>query len=266
MDLNDFKGCVIVVAHPDDEMLWASSLVTSARKIIFCYGNTPASTKVSEGREALVRSFPLSTLVSLNITESNTHQTANWHKPVETPFGIQCSRNSKAYANNFRLLTEALKEHLQEGDVVVTHNPWGEYGHEEHVQVFRSVSQIKQQRDFRLFVTGYVSDRVIQFMEQNTLRIGPATALLPTDKDLCAILKRHYQQHDAWTWDDAYEWPQHECFYEVTKPNAPLDCSRRTKCSMPVNVIWLDGRLPIWRRLLRTLKRRLLMITYIFAR
>lgn len=262
MNLDDFKNCVVVVAHPDDEILWASSLLSSARKIILCYSDIPASTKLSEGRRTLLDNFPLKSVVSLNITESGTYLTANWRKPVENEYGILCGRNRGVYARNFHLLTDALQEHLEDDDVVVTHNPWGEYGHEEHVQVFRAVSKLKQQRDFRLFVTGYVSDRVLHCMEKNTPRLGPASAMLPTDKGLCRTLKQHYQTHHCWTWEDAYLWPDFECFYEVTNPDAPLRASEKTMSSLPVNVIWLDGQLPVWHRALRELKRRLLAIAY----
>ncbi|WP_411035888.1 hypothetical protein [Shinella sp. BYT-45] len=264
--MDDFKGCIVVVAHPDDEILWASSLLSGAKKIVLCYGDSPSSAKVSQGRRALLQDFPLKSAVSLNITESNVYQMADWRRPVETAYGIACGRNTDEYARNFHLLTEALQGHVEEGDLVVTHNPWGEYGHEEHVQVFRAVSHLKQQRGFRLFVTGYASDRVLPFMERNIPRLGPSSAMLPTDRDLSRRLKEHYQAHDSWTWEDTYEWPDHECFYEVTNPHAPLRTSGKAMCSLPVNVLWLDGPLPLWRRALRGVKRRLRTIAYNVSR
>lgn len=256
MNFDNFKDCIVVVAHPDDEILWASSLLACAKKIIMCYGDSPESAQVSAGRRALLRQFPLKSVVSLDITEARVYQMADWRRPVETAHGIRCGRDG-AYARNFRLVMDALREHLDDGDLVVTHNPWGEYGHEEHVQVYRAVSALRQQKDFRLFVTGYVSDRVLHFMERNVPRLGPASAMLPTDKALCSQLKQLYEANDAWTWDAGYEWPDRECFYEVTKPDAPLRAGEGTMASLPVNVLWLDGQLPLWRRVYRGVKRRL---------
>ena len=255
MNLDDFKDCVIVVAHPDDEILWASSLMASASKIILCYGDSPASKQLGDGRRALIEDFPLKSVVGLNVLEPSTYLTTNWRKPVETEYGILCGRNRKAYARSYHQLVDALREHLQDGDRIVTHNPWGEYGHEEHVQVYRAVCRLKQERDFRLFVTGYVSDRVLYFMEKNATRLGAASALLPTDKALCETLKRHYQAHQCWTWEDSYVWPDYECFYEITNPDAPLRTNEKTMSSVPVNVLWYDGQLPAWRRAYRGLKR-----------
>lgn len=266
LTLDDFRRCVVVMAHPDDEILWASSLLAAAKKIILCYGDSPPEPAIGEGRRALLRDFPLKTVVGLNIAESDVHLAVDWRHPVETAYGIQCGRNGDAYARNFHLLREALEDHLEEGDIVVTHNPWGEYGHEEHVQVYRAVADVKRQRNFRLFVTGYVSDRVLHFMEKNMPRLGPAVAMLPTDKDLCQTLKLQYQAHKIWTWEDAYAWPDHECFYEVRHPDAPLRTDERTMVSLPLNILWLDGQLPAWRLKLRGLKRRLRALAYRFSR
>lgn len=253
---NDLKNAIVVVAHPDDEVLFASSILAAAKKVIICYNKAPNSSSISQGRQAAFQQFPLKNAVCLNLTESNTYQTTDWRKPVETIYGIKCGRNSDAYARNFHLLTAALDKHLSAGDLVITHNPWGEYGHEEHVQVFRAVAHIKRHSDFRLFVSGYVSDRVLSFMERNIPRLGAPSALLPTDKDLGARLMQHYQTHDCWTWQDGYAWPDYECFYEVSDPDAPLRADQATMSSLPVNVIWLDEHALAWSNVARRMKRQ----------
>ncbi|MBN9052258.1 MAG: hypothetical protein J0H80_00430 [Rhizobiales bacterium] len=90
MNFDDFKDCIVVVAHPDDEILWASSLLACAKKIIMCYGDSPESAQVSAGRRALLRQFPLKSVVSLDITEARVYQMADWRRPVETAHGIRC--------------------------------------------------------------------------------------------------------------------------------------------------------------------------------
>lgn len=251
---NDFHQCVIIMAHPDDEILWASSILAAAKKVVLCYGDTEDAA-VSRGRAALLKDFPLGSVISLNIRESRSFLTTNWDSPVETPYGILCGRDRQVYARNYQRLAAAIDEHVAEGDLVVTHNPWGEYGHEEHVQVYRAVSALKKHRAFRLFVTGYASDRVLSFMEKNMPRLGTFTAL-PTDTVLADTLKRHYQKHDSWTWDDGYQWPEQELFYEICSVDAPLRSVRGTLVSLPVNMLWIDGHLPLWHRLLRRAKRR----------
>ncbi|WP_428648027.1 hypothetical protein [Roseibium sp.] len=257
MNLEDFKSAVIVMAHPDDEVLWASSILATARKVILCYDEAPHDAQTTEGRRTVFDDFPVKTAVSLKITESHCYDTIHWRQPVETIYGVQCGRNKDVYENNFEPLVQALDQHLNDGDLVVTHNPWGEYGHEEHVQVFRAVAALRRKRNLRIFVSSYVSDRVLYFMERNTPRLGDASELLPTDKQLGQVMMRHYQAHNCWTWEDGYQWPDYECFYEVIDPDAPLRTDTRTMSSMPVNVIWLDAHAPTASNVKRVMKKRL---------
>ncbi|WP_199823617.1 PIG-L family deacetylase [Labrenzia sp. OB1] len=258
MKLESFKSAVIVMAHPDDEVLWASSILSTARKVILCYGEAPNDARTTEGRRTVFDEFPLSTAFNLNIAESHCYDSTHWREPVETSYGVRCGRNKNSYKKNFHLLVKALEAHIKDGDLVVTHNPWGEYGHEEHIQVFRAVAHIGERRNIRIFVSSYVSDRVLYFMERNTPRLAAASDLLPTDKALGEKLMRHYQAHNCWTWEDGYKWPDYECFYEIVNPWAALRSDKLTMSSMPVNVIWLDEQTPTYTNALRSTKKRLI--------
>ncbi|WP_103221727.1 hypothetical protein [Roseibium marinum] len=257
MKLDNFKSAVIVMAHPDDEVLWASSILSTARKVVLCYGEAPNDPLTTEGRQTVFDDFPLSNALSLEIPESHCYDSTHWREPVETGYGVRCGRNKVVYKKNFHLLVKALEAHIEDGDLVVTHNPWGEYGHEEHIQVFRAVAHLRKRRNIRLFVSSYASDRVLYFMERNTPRIGTASDLLPTDKKLGEKLMRHYQDHNCWTWEDGYQWPDYECFYEVVDPDTALRSDKLTMSSMPVNVIWLDEQSPTYSNALRATKKRL---------
>ena len=41
---------IVVVAHPDDEILWASSICEKASKVIICFSEDEDSEKTSKGR------------------------------------------------------------------------------------------------------------------------------------------------------------------------------------------------------------------------
>ena len=47
----------------------------------------------------------------------------------------------KKYINNFDILVKKLTFELKDFKNVFTHNPWGEYGHEEHIQVFKAIEK-----------------------------------------------------------------------------------------------------------------------------
>lgn len=47
------------MAHPDDEVLWASSILGSTDAIIFCFESNPQHPKISEGRKRSLANYPL---------------------------------------------------------------------------------------------------------------------------------------------------------------------------------------------------------------
>ena len=53
------------------------------------------------------------------------------------------------------MLKDLLRARLGDCRNVITHNPWGEYGHEDHVQVFRAVTALQAELGFAVWVSGY---------------------------------------------------------------------------------------------------------------
>ncbi|MDX5414254.1 MAG: hypothetical protein LPK02_14550, partial [Rhodobacterales bacterium] len=131
-------GCAVVMAHPDDEVLWASSVLADAGKVILCFGDFPGKPVFSQGRRRAVAQLPLPGLAALQIEESAMAGTAAWPMPEELPEGLAPRRLPlgreaplrRSYQANFARLQAALEVQLAECAEVVTHNPWGEYGHE----------------------------------------------------------------------------------------------------------------------------------------
>ena len=220
-------GCFVVMAHPDDEVLWASSILKTAGRVILCYGDFPGQPVFSEGRRRAVRALPLSNVESLNIVEAPVFNHATWPIPEETAEGLALRRmpfnlhgaTAAAYRANFEMLCTALEDRLKGAADVVTHNPWGEYGHEDHVQVFRAVEAVQKKLGFRIWVTCYVSDKAVILMQRHLYRLGPPSPPLGTDKALGDEMRRVYMENTCWTWPDEYVWPDREWFYPLL-PNA----------------------------------------------
>lgn len=223
-------GCTVVMAHPDDEILWASAVVRRAARIVLCFGAVPGRPALSEGRQRLPARFPLGSAKFLMQAEAGCAARAAWPAPRETPEGLALPRllpgerrRARAYAANFAELTRRLAPLLQAGGDVVTHNPWGEYGHEEHVQVLRAVMAARPGPGCRVWVTGYVSDRSLALMGRNLGRLGTPTPPLATDTALAQELKALYVETRTWTWFDDYVWPQTERFFPLLDPPGPAD-------------------------------------------
>ena len=135
------------MAHPDDEVLWASSILARVEQAVICFGDVGSDPAISAGRRRAMAAFPLPNVTSLAIPEAEVFGAAAWPRPAEAPYGLEVRRYPGAmpgfspdrYRENFTELQRQLRQRLAGRRAVVTHAPWGEYGHEEHVQVFRAV-------------------------------------------------------------------------------------------------------------------------------
>ena len=215
-----FDRLAIVMAHPDDEVLWACSALRAAERIVLVYGELKCGPKLSEGRRAAMAVFPLPTLDWLEMTESGSFDSASWRNPKETEYGLYLHRSLRVmysfdpdrYRTQFAELQARLRVSLKGVKNVIAHGPWGEYGHEDHVQVFRAVAGLAPEMGFRLWVPGYYAPKSEQLMLRNLRYLGRPTAPLPIDRALAEEISRIYKRTDTWTWFDSYVWPETEQF------------------------------------------------------
>ena len=121
----------VVVAHPDDEALWLSSVVTSVERIVFGFGAVFDDPGRSQARRQAVAALPLSGIVNLEIPESGVHWKSYQTQPELTLSGVRISESAvrERYESNYARLLEGLRASLTGCRDVFTHNPWGEYGH-----------------------------------------------------------------------------------------------------------------------------------------
>lgn len=226
--MHEFGRFAIVVAHPDDEVLWMSSLVAKAEKVVICFGDIPSRPAMSERRRAAVAALPHPGIEFLDLSESEVFSSAQWPEPAETPFGLETKRrpysmagyDDSRYRNNYLRLVERFTATLRGFDSVVTHNPWGEYGHEEHVQVFRAVEATSRELGFAVWVSCYVGNKTLQLMRRHLHRLGTQTPLLPTDAETYAAFRDIYHREGVWTWSPTYPLPACEVFYRLRGPEA----------------------------------------------
>src|SRR5579859_3972643 len=117
----------VVVAHPDDEALWLSSVLGAADRIVFCFGDLFERPKMSAARRRAVAALPLPGLIDLKLPESGGGLAVDWQHPRLTEAGIAIADPAagERYAANFAALVERLRIVLAGCDAVYTHNPWG---------------------------------------------------------------------------------------------------------------------------------------------
>jgi len=209
------KKSVLVVAHPDDEILWFSSVLDKISKIIIVFQGTD-DMKISSGRNDILNSniLPYSNkIVSLGMSEANVFNKANWQMPETTNYGIKV--NSLKYEDNYDKIKDKLFKELEGFEDVITHNPWGEYGHEEHVQVFKAILKISKKLNFSIWISSYFSEQSYKIMSLFKNFVSKDFQNLKINSELCEKVKSIYISNEAWTWSNNYKWPQNESFFKL---------------------------------------------------
>jgi LmbE family N-acetylglucosaminyl deacetylase len=221
---------VVVVAHPDDEALWLSSVVGCVDRIVFCFADPFAAPKKAAARRRAIAALPLKGVCELGIAESGTRECVDWAHPQMTSAGIEIidAAASARYEANYAELVESLKGVLAGARSVFTHNPGGEYGHPEHIQVHRAVAALQDELDYVVWFSNYVGEASWSIVRM--LREAPSWSermRLPPDLRIARRLKRTYRRYGAWTWTVAHRWPAQETLYAQppssdTAPRHPL--------------------------------------------
>ena len=213
--MNVLEKSIIVAAHPDDENLWFSSVLSKVDSIILCFLPVASSPVWTEGRRKSLADYPLENITCLELEESEVFWGADWSHPVKTEYGLEITDNvlpDTLYRKNYYSLVTQLRETLRGCENVFTHNPWGEYGHVEHVQVYRAVKSLQAELQFRLWYTGYVSNKSASLMAREYPTMGRNLGMMRTDKALAESIAGLYKKNECWTWYEDYEWCEYETF------------------------------------------------------
>lgn len=206
----------VVVAHPDDEILWLSSVLAQAEPLILCFGAPYNKPEVAQNRAAAVAELKFPHLVNLAIPESGARLLVDYKHPRLTATGIAITETQAQtrYDENFWSLLEKLRPHLRGVRDVYTHNPWGEYGHSEHIQVYRAVQTLQQELGFTLWFSNYVAPRSKKLAREiGASPLWQSKRTVPTDLHIAQRWQKLYQKHHVWTWSNWYKWPTQETLY-----------------------------------------------------
>jgi glycosyltransferase involved in cell wall biosynthesis/LmbE family N-acetylglucosaminyl deacetylase len=231
---------IIVAAHPDDEVLWFSSILEKVDDVVVCYFDSESNPWWGRGRQKSLAEYPIETTISaLNIDESGVFNDADWENPVCSEYGLEIVGGSypnkkDKYKNNFDELMRRLEKQLNGYRNVFTHNPWGEYGHEEHVQVYRVVKDLQGKMKFHLWYSNYVSNKSFKLMMKHIDQFCFEYVALDTNRVLTTDVQRVYERNKCWTWFD--DW---ECFKEEVfiKERASQEAEKRRGRLFPANLI-----------------------------
>lgn len=263
------RNSLIVGAHPDDELLWFTAILRDVDRVITVYEDFWAHPALGDRRRAALADYPRE-IVSLGMDESGAYGCADWASPrlseYGLAFGLEAKRRAatrvvrrslsmvrpsgrtasadsveRAYEANFHRIANALEPHLASDMNVFTHNPWGEYGHEEHVQLFRVLDMLRDRIGFRLWMSNYCTDRALP-LAMRYFQVAPGRHIrLPADKAFADEVASVYKKHGCWTWADDWAWFDEECYMEAPRADAEPAPHRHL---LPLNLFTIDAERP----------------------
>lgn len=231
---------VLLTAHPDDEILWFSSVIEKVDKIILCFLKVPSQPDWTTGRAISVAEHPVGRPITyLEMDESEAFWGVDWHNPIITEYGLRITNpryNDDKYISNFQLLLTHLREELKDCKNVITHNPWGEYGHLEHVQLYRAVKQLQEELGYDIWYSNYCSNRTAELMTNYISGFDCDYITLNTNKALGHKAMTLYQKNKCWTWYDDYTWFDQECFIK----DQTMEATQARGKIFPINFIKVE--------------------------
>lgn len=219
----DLSRSVLIVAHPDDEILWFSSILDRIGEIIIIFRDYPPDPRLGQARQHVIDHYPFTNTRFLGLDEPASFNLANWPVPEVTDFGVRLQNEDaeSRYRSAYDALFESLHQRFSASPAarVFTHNPWGEYGHEDHILVFSVIQALQASHPFELWVSSYVSNETHAFMKQRTHLLGKSVVCGKTNSSRYEQLKMFYQKYQCWTWQSPYKLPKREYFYKVDAAN-----------------------------------------------
>jgi len=174
---------ILVVAHPDDEILWFNP--ENFDKIIMVFLHRIGDKLFSGRRKIAIRELPFSDkIINLGFVESGLTSNGRGDK----------QKAVNRYFANFRELEKILPEHIEDADEIFTHNQWGEYGHPEHVLINIVLSKIAPE------IPTYCLGNLVG--ESNLFTMPKEETMnTPQFEEIKAI----YKKHGVWTFREDYK-------------------------------------------------------------
>jgi LmbE family N-acetylglucosaminyl deacetylase len=230
---------LVVVAHPDDEVLWLAGVLPHATKILVAFGVASGDPTLTRERELVRHSYPYRGFEFLGLQHADVFGQSDFLSRVPVDHGVNLMRScqperAERYASNYPALVAAVDPHVTAETNIYTHNPWGEYGHEEHIQVNHAMVALARRHGCSVWAwDGLSSQELISndvwlradFYPEHALDDVPSHEL-EVDLERFREIRALYQRHRAWTWRDDYLPPNPSRFLQIVRDGDVLVSAR----------------------------------------
>lgn len=205
-----------MVAHPDDEALWFSSILHEVDTIIFCF--QPGVNKSQETLKNIIADYPFPNVHFLSLQSFFAYHRINFILPIKTSFGLMIKNSipgAVRYFKNYLALKKRINSLIPSNSQVFTHNPWGEYGHEEHVQVSTILAGLQKEKNLTLWYPNYGSTKSFSLIKKTLFTSQFESVTFPIDHDFAQSMKSFYLDKKSWTWRPDWQWFESETFFSL---------------------------------------------------
>ena len=226
--MNKFKDAILIVSHPDDECLFASSLLDKISTLVICFNDIPKEDLISKGRKKAIKTYPLKNIKVINLDLCQAKESfipLNWFNIKDSPQGILGGYKTNSYELNYKNIILRLKKIIPKNSLIITHNPWGEYGHSEHCQLFKASFEVACEKKATLFVNGYISNLSRYYANRKLFLLKNSFYKIKTNPKIYKLLRDHYRKYNCWTWYKEYRLPFNDLFYEINLKSDPRSFS-----------------------------------------
>ncbi len=174
------------------------------------FADSPDQPELAAARRRALAAHPLADRIDLlGLTETGTFDTMDWERPEVTDRGpwLKDPEGAAALAGVWQQLEGRLDTALAGCRNVYTHNPWGDYGNEEHILVHHAVVAAAARNGVRCWFSNYVSNRSQALMTRYVRHFETPVYGEAVDTERMRAAAVCYEQAGCWTWLPGYRWP-----------------------------------------------------------
>lgn len=214
----DIADLMLVVAHPDDEILWFAGILAQVARLVICYGQSDRVAAHGPARRRALSRFPLKQMRFLD---------------QDQPGRVEPAREADLQA----ALAAQLRPDLKGLKGIVSHNPWGEYGHDDHRRVHRVAAGLAAEQGLEHWVSAYVGPQTQTECARILAGARVQSQTHAVDPALVAPIRDLYLAEECWTWPDTWTWPAQDHFLRLT--SAPTEPDAGPAQAVPLTFIRL---------------------------
>ena len=182
---------LMIVAHPDDDILWGGAHLIEDNYLVVCITCGPNKVRVNEFKKVMDKTNDK--YIMLGYPDKTNGERDNWNSSKDAMM---------------KDLEEILD--LKEWDVIVVHNPDGEYGHQHHKMASQFVTSLVKDKSKLYYFGHYYSKEKIAEHEDEMSSIDSKTL----EKKISIIGLYKSQSFIQTTFDHMFEHEDWLSYYE----------------------------------------------------